>query len=77
MHQLTRLKAQHGVREGATSALRPAVSISLQQDQPITELVEWLHDIHHYSGQKMMSDGMNARYDGLTESAEFQEGNNL
>jgi hypothetical protein len=77
MHQLTKLQAQHGVREGATSALRPAVSIYLQNNQPMTDLMEWLHDIHHYSGQQMMSDGINDRYDGLADSAEFQGGNNF
>jgi hypothetical protein len=71
LHQLTKLQAEHGVPEEDTLAVRPTVSISLQNDQPMTDLVEWLYDSHHYSGQQMMSDGMNAKL------AEFQEGNNF
>jgi hypothetical protein len=74
MHQLTKVQARHGIRELASSALRPAVSISLQHDQPMTDHVERLHNIHHYSRQQVMSDGMNARCHRLVELAEFQEG---
>ena len=43
------------------------------------EVVDWLHNIHHFTRQhlELASDRMKAGYDQLSNSAGFQEGNRV